>query len=133
MASTLVPQGLTAEQFAWLSSYVRQNVSHISDDIRVHGSRAAGTARLDSDLDIAIRVSSSKFDNLIKAFFKSPNPGSAAERTMLHAVRNGKISAGEAGLRPLRRKLIEELGMKVDISVVREGGPFDAGPWIPLR
>jgi len=51
---------------------------------------------------------------------------------MLHALKTGKIQAGELGLGPLRRSLQGDLGMKVDISVVRVGGPFDTGPYIPL-
>jgi len=51
---------------------------------------------------------------------------------MLHALKTGKIQAGESGLRSLRKSLESDLGMKVDISVVRVGGPFDTGPYIPL-
>ena len=44
------------------------------------------------------------------------------------------------GLRPvgasaepaLRKALETDLGMEVDISVIREGGPFDQGPYLPL-
>lgn len=51
---------------------------------------------------------------------------------MLHALRTGKIQAGELGLGSLRRSVAQDLGMKVDISLVRSGGPFDTGPYIPL-
>ena len=127
------PQGLTKEQFAKFSSQVRQGASHLGDDIRVHGSRAAGTAKLTSDIDVAIRVPEDKFNALIKEKFGTPNPGSAKERTMLHAMETGKIQAGEAGLRSLRQSVAGELGMEVDISVVKIGGSFDQGPWTPLK
>ncbi|MGB9752828.1 nucleotidyltransferase domain-containing protein [Roseiflexus castenholzii] len=91
-----------------------------------------GTARPDSDIDIAIRVSPERFNQLIRERFGTPNPGSAKERTMLHALETGKIQAGEAGLRGLRKSLEERFGYPVDISVIREGGPFDRGPWVPL-
>jgi len=116
-----------------LSASVRRGARHLGDDIAVHGSRASGTAGAASDIDIAIRVSPERFDELIRARFGTPNPGSAKERTMLHAIETGKIQAGEAGLRGLRKSLAAEAGMPVDISVIRTGGAFDQGPYIPLR
>ncbi|MCH8290756.1 nucleotidyltransferase domain-containing protein [Candidatus Poribacteria bacterium] len=101
--------------------------------MRVHGSRAAGAARAASDIDIAIRVSLERFDEIIRSRFGTPNPGSAKAQTMRHAIRTGKIQAGEAGLRGLRRELERELGMNVDISVIQIGGAFDRGPWVALQ
>ena len=74
-----------------------------------------------------------KFDELIKERFNSPNPGSAKERTMLHAIETGKIQAGEAGLRGLRKELEEIFGMDVDISIIEEGGAFDNPPFISIN
>jgi predicted nucleotidyltransferase len=108
-----VPQGMTPEQFRSFASAVRNGAGHLGSDIRVQGSRTAGTARPDSDIDIAIRVSPERFNQLIRERFGTPNPGSAKEHTMLHALE-------------------ERFGYPVDISVIREGGPFDRGPWVPL-
>ncbi|MCX7747309.1 MAG: S8 family serine peptidase [Clostridia bacterium] len=127
-----IPQGLTREQFANTSKLIRQSVGNISDDIVVQGSRAGGTAKETSDIDYAIRVSSEKFDELIKQRFGTPNSGSAKEKTMLHAIETGKIQAGEAGLRGLRKQLQEMLGIDVDISIIKSGGAFDNGPMINL-
>jgi hypothetical protein len=52
---------------------------------------------------------------------------------MQHALATGKIQAGEAGLRGLRRELERQLGMEVDISIILRDGPFDKGPSIPLK
>jgi hypothetical protein len=52
---------------------------------------------------------------------------------MQHARETGKIQAGEAGLRALRKALEVDLGMEVDISVIRHCGPFDQGPYLPLK
>jgi hypothetical protein len=52
---------------------------------------------------------------------------------MQHARQSGKIQAGEAGLRTLRNSLEVELGMAVDLSIIRMGGPFDRGPYLPLK
>ena len=84
-------------------------------------------------MDIAIRVSGERFENILTDCFGTPNPGSAKERTMRHARETGKIQAGEAGLHSLRRELETDLEMAVDLSVICMGGPFDRGPYLPLR
>jgi hypothetical protein len=127
-----IPQGLTEEQFITVSTEIRARVAHISKDIQVQGSRATGLAEPDSDLDIAIRVNSERFEKLLSERFGNPKAGSAKERTMQHARESGKIQAGEAGLRSLRKHLVNLLGIEVDISIIREGGPFDRGPNLPL-
>ncbi|WP_206110381.1 nucleotidyltransferase domain-containing protein [Paenibacillus aquistagni] len=131
-----VPQGLTQAQFDKVSSMIREKVGHISDDIVVQGSRAKGTAKPTSDIDIAIRVPAEKFNELIQSSFskvKPPNPGSAKEKTMLHAIETGKIQSGEAKLSKFREQLQQELGMDVDISIIKMGGPFDNPPFTPLK
>ena len=69
---------------------------------------------------------------MIRERFGTPNPGSAKERTMIHAIETGKIQAGEAGLRGLRKELQEITGLDVDISIIRAGGLFDTPPMINL-
>jgi hypothetical protein len=127
-----IPQGLSKNQFKIASNLIRQKAGFISDDILVHGSRANYTSSITSDIDFAIRVSPEKFDRMIKQCFKNPNIGSAKEKTMLHAIKTGKIQAGEAGLRSLRKELKRTLGMNVDISIIKKGGPFDKGPYMKL-
>ena len=128
-----LPQGISQEQFSNASKLLRDRVGDISGDIVVQGSRAKGTAKPTSDIDIALRVSGDKFDSLINQYFKTPNPGSAKERTMLHAIETGKIQAGEAKLSGLRKELQEILGMEVDISIIKQGGAFDNPPFIPFE
>nr|WP_200904059.1 nucleotidyltransferase domain-containing protein [Nocardiopsis sp. RV163] len=126
------PQDISEERFLEGAALIRETVGHISDDIVVQGSRAGGTARPDSDIDIAIRVDANSFEGIVADRFGSPNSGSAKERTMLHAIETGKIQAGEAGLRPLRRRLEKIFGMDVDISIVMRQGPFDRPPFIEV-
>ena len=128
-----LPQGISQEQFDEASKLLRDSVGDISDDIVVQGSRASGTAKPTSDIDIAIKVTPEEFDELINQYFKTPNPGSAKERTMLHAIETGKIQAGEAQLSGLRKLLQEIFGMDVDVSIIREGGMFDNPPFIPFK
>ena len=131
--SNTLPQGISQEQFSNASKLLRDRVGDISGDIVVQGSRANGTAKPTSDIDIALRVSGDKFDLLIKQYFKTPNPGSAKERTMLHAIKTGKIQSGEAKLKGLRLELEDIFGMNVDISIIKIGGPFDNPPFIPFE
>ncbi|SDT81909.1 RHS repeat-associated core domain-containing protein [Streptomyces sp. TLI_053] len=129
-ADEILPQGVTAEKFAEAAEQLRAHPRGQEGDLVVQGSRAAGTARPDSDIDFAIRVDSDRFDQLIGECFGTPNPGSAKEKTRDRAAQSGKIQAGEAGMKGLRKLLARTLGMKVDLSVIRIGGPFDNPPFI---
>ena len=128
-----IPQGISLEQFERLSQTVRDHFINISQDIRVQGSRAAWTARDDSDIDIAVLVSPEEFDALIEQYFKTPNPGSSREKTKMWAREKGKIQAGEARAHALREELKRMLNMKVDVSIIKIGGEFDTPPYIPLK
>ena len=131
-AARAVPQGIDPVAFQQAGALVRERAGHLGGEIMVQGSRASGTARPDSDMDIAILVDPDAFDALIKERFKVPNAGSAKERTMQWAEATGKIQSSEAGLRSLRLQLQEVLGVEVDLSVIRRGGPFDQPPYIPM-
>ena len=128
-----LPEDVSAGQLSDAASRIKSEVSHLGDDIIVQGSRAGHSARPTSDIDFGIRVDPDKFDDVVRQRFGNPNPGSAKERTMLHAMETGKIQAGEAGLRALRRGLEQDLGKEVDLSVIRRGGPFDNEPWLPVQ
>jgi len=130
-----IPQGLIEARFAKFSQMIRESkASQYGTDIRIHGSRAVGDAKTTSDIDVAIRVSPEKFNQILKEAFKRAKPGNAVEKTMLRAIETGKIQRGEIKLSKLGEGLENEFGFKkVDISVIREGSPFDRGPWIPLK
>jgi len=130
--SRTVPQGLTIEQFRGAVDTLRTGTAHIAGELFVHGSRAGGTARPDSDIDFGVRVTSERFDQLVTERFGRPNPGSAKERTMQWASRTGKIQSGEAGLSRVRRQLEAQLDMDVDLSIVRRDGPFDTRPCMEI-
>lgn len=51
---------------------------------------------------------------------------------MQHALETGKVQAGEAGLRSVRRDAASTISRPVDISVIARGGQFDQGPYIQL-
>jgi RHS repeat-associated protein len=129
-----VPQGVSPTQFEQLSQRVGTvaEARGLGGDVVVHGSRAAGTAKPTSDLDIAIRVDEATFQQQVSQRFGTPSPGSAKAKTMQHAIETGKIQAGEAGLRPLRKELEKIVGLDVDVSIVRREGPFDQSPTIPV-
>ncbi|MCL2618065.1 MAG: nucleotidyltransferase domain-containing protein [Defluviitaleaceae bacterium] len=124
---TYIPQGISQVSFNRAVKLIRERAGHISNDIVVQGSRARGTARVGADIDFGVRVSPQKFDQLIKEKFGTPNPSSAKEKSMLYSIRDGRIFAGEAGFKSLKAELKNELGfgIKVQISIIKKGGPFD--------
>jgi hypothetical protein len=132
-----IPQGLSEGQFIESSQIVRGRAAELGlgDDIFVHGSRAAGTASELSDIDIGIRVSPERFDEFLntESRLASPNPGSNLADTRAYAIENGIIQRGEARLSSTGRQLERFLDMDVDISIIRAGGRFDRGPYIPLH
>ena len=133
VSAMVKPQGLSSSQFGQLSQMLKDKVGGIGDDIFVQGSRASGTAKKTSDIDIGISVSEDKFRELIKTYFGNPNQGSAKEKTMLHAIQTGKIQAGEAKLSQFRKQVENFLGIETDISIIRQGSAFDKGSKIYVK
>ena len=142
------PQGLTEFQFQQLSDRLRKRLKaeagrtgDLGDDVFVHGSRGRGEAASDADLDIGIRVSAARFDQLIQGRLARVTQGSDKWETLQEAIRQGRLHAGEAGISGVRKEiqrfLNEELNLGfargVQVTVIREAGPFDQGPFIPLR
>ncbi|MET8406154.1 RHS repeat-associated core domain-containing protein [Streptomyces sp900116325] len=130
-----VPQGISPRNFTIISKMLRANGVDRIGKISVQGSRAAQQVGPDSDLDIAILVSPSRYNEMIKESFPSPRPGNARYKTYTHAVEYGKITAGDVKprLSNIRNQLQEQLGMKVDLSVIKIGGDFDKGPYVDIR
>jgi hypothetical protein len=133
IAAKGIPQGFTPQQFASFGAKLRAAAGKYGSDIRVQGSRAAGVAAKEADVDIAIRVSKEDFDKLIQERFKTPNPGSNKEQTMLRSIRDGRIQRGELGLSGVGNQLARDFDFReVQISAVLIGGAFDNGPWVLL-
>ena len=75
------------------------------------------------------------FDDFLntQSRLRSPNPGSNLADTRAYAIENGLIQRGEARLSSTGKQLEQLFGMDVDISIIRDGGKFDRGPYIPLH
>jgi hypothetical protein len=142
------PQGMTGEQFQQLSERLRKRLQEaasrtgdLGDDLFVHGSRGRGDAASDADLDIGIRVSSDRFDQLVAASLATVKAGGDKGKTLQRALERGRLHQGEAGIsgigREIQRLVNEEMGLGftkgVQVTIIREAGPFDQGPFIPLR
>ena len=130
-----IPQGITPQQFDNISRAVRRVMDErgLGDDAFVMGSRAAGTAKPSSDIDIGIRVSPDKFNEEIERAFK--NSQNARARTKDVSIRDGRIHSGEAGFDDLKTEISKLLGVtrdKVQISIIKKGGKFDNGAQTPL-
>jgi RHS repeat-associated protein len=130
--SIKVPQGLTGSQFNKVADILHTDAGHISSDIVVQGSRATGTAAKGADIDFAVRVNQDNFNQIASQKFKTPNAGSAKERTMNEALAKGRIHTGEAKLGPTQERLVGATKLEVDLSIVERKGPFDQGPTLPV-
>ncbi|WP_327110935.1 hypothetical protein OG206_00330 [Streptomyces sp. NBC_01341] len=130
-----VPQGISSSQFSKISSMLRERGVGDIGKLSVQGSRASQHVTDGSDLDIAVLVPPRKFDRMIAESFGTPNSGSSRDKTRIHAIRVGKITAGDVKprLSKVRDALQETLGVKVDLSVIKIGGEFDDGPYIDIR
>ena len=76
------------------------------------------------------------FFDLAERSLARAHPGSRLRRTMLRRINeNGQLSSFDLGTQftHLRRRLMDaEVPFPVQFSVLRRGGPFDNGPYIPL-
>ena len=130
-----IPQGITPQQFDNISRAVRRVMDErgLGDDAFVMGSRAAGTAKPSSDIDIGIRVSPEKFNEEIERAFKNARNDRADTRDV--SIADGRIQTGEAKLRMLRQEIADILGFDkkdVQISIIKKGGKFDNGAQTPM-
>ena len=131
-----------APQFAELLGKLKASAAEkgYGDQIYVQGSRAAGTATPESDLDIAIRVTPHKFQEILKQAFNGAKPpskdlpnGNAVWRAMQEASEQGRIFRGEIGMHGLGVEMEKGLGIKqVQITIIRAGGAFENGPFVPV-
>ena len=127
----MVPQGLTREQFAEVKKIADDAAERLGGKAYVHGSRAEGTAKPTSDMDVKIVVDEAAFQRHWEAAFGTKNPGSAQWRTGQHALETGKIQTGEAKLKSVRTDLEKVSGLsKIDLSIILKGGQFDTEPAI---
>jgi hypothetical protein len=130
-----VPHGLAKEQWDAVSGIIRTGFGGVSDDIVVQGSRATGRGvTAATDLDVGIRISRQQFERLVRKVYRNVNPGSARWRQMQRALETGKLPVSRAGFRAVRNAVSEALGgVKVDMSFIVKNGPFDTGPFIPVK
>lgn len=127
-----VPCLIEEGRFKQVVKLLKENeiIKKIGGDLYVHGSRAKGTAKIYSDIDIGIRVSPAKFDQLIKECFA--NVKNSKVDTMLRAIETGKIHRRQLKLSALGKQIEKILGIQVDLSVIKNAGLFDVGPFIDL-
>lgn len=126
-----LPDGVDRDRLRAAATLIREQAAHYGDDVIVQGSRAGWSARAASDIDIGLRVSPERFEEVLRARFG--DPVSVEFAGFLAACRDkGIIHVRRAGLRSLGVELESVLGHKVDLSVIRRGGRFDQEPWLPL-
>jgi uncharacterized protein YukE len=128
-ATRTLPEGITAEQLAAAAARIRSGAHGLSADVVVQGSRAAHSARAASDVDVGLRVSPQRYEQLLRECFGD----APAREAATNAAERGRIFWRHAGLGPLHHALEEDLGRKVDLAIIKQGGRFDNEPWVPVR
>jgi hypothetical protein len=133
------PVGLSSSEFSSVSRVLRRELSDVSDDIVIQGSRASGRAGTFSDLDIAVKVSPERFDKIVEDRFTGNIPKSRLDR-LGPAVKDGRIFARDAGIVQVRNKVAKVLNIsnklakqQIQITIVKKGGNFDNGTQIPIE
>ncbi|TMQ15512.1 MAG: DUF4157 domain-containing protein [Deltaproteobacteria bacterium] len=120
-----------------------------TDKAAVQGSAVYRPAA--DDIDVALLVEQKQFDQLIEQSFPNQvakvrargidplrmtmgDAQTAAEKTLANAVEAGIIKRDDVvpRLSDIRKKLQTIAGKHVDLSIVRHGGKFDRGPYIPI-
>ncbi|CAN5626298.1 hypothetical protein BH24ACI1_BH24ACI1_16920 [soil metagenome] len=67
-------------------------------------------------------------------YLQKPNPETPLKGQYNTQFKTGKIRRTDLELSDLGKQLADKFGFpKVDISVVKQGGAFDKGPWIRLK
>lgn len=135
-----IAQGFTERQFQRFGRKARQLCREAGlpkGDLVVQGSRAKGLAKNTSDIDIALRVDDKTFFDLAERSLARTHPGTRLRDTMLRRINvNGQLSSFDLGtdFTRLRRLMLDpESPFKVQFSIIRKGGKFDNGPFIPLN
>lgn len=134
-----IPQGFTERQWTRFARGARQTQRQAGlpdGDLVAHGSRVRGTARTDSDIDVALIVDDDAFFDLAERSLARAPAGTRLRRTMLRRINeNGQLASFDLGtdFTALRRDLMDvHVPHKVQFSVLRRGGKFDNGPFLPL-
>ncbi|WP_067813505.1 nucleotidyltransferase domain-containing protein [Actinomadura kijaniata] len=135
-----VPQGFTDREFRKFARNIRQlqrQAGLPKGDLILHGSRIKGTARTNSDIDIALRVNKKDFFNLAERALARAPLGTRLRKSMLRRFNeNGQIASFDLGsdFQKLRRELLDSNSpVKVQFSVLLKGGKLDNGPSLPIQ
>jgi hypothetical protein len=138
-ATRRLPQGFTERQWTRFARGARQTQRQAGlpdGDLVAHGSRVRGTARPDSDIDVALIVDDDAFFDLAERSLSRAPAGTRLRKTMLRRINeNGQLASFDLGtdFTHLRRELMDtHVPHKVQFSVLRRGGKFDNGPFLPL-
>jgi uncharacterized Zn-binding protein involved in type VI secretion/predicted nucleotidyltransferase len=133
-----IPQGFSKQQFAKFKRSVRQVAKEAGlpeGELVVQGSRAKGTAKSGSDIDIALRVEEGKFFDFAQQRIGSVRPGTKLHKTLLKAARKGKLSKFDISPefnQILGRGLESKSPYQIDFSIIKKGSTYDTGPFIPI-
>ncbi|HEV7653669.1 MAG TPA: hypothetical protein VGP36_02890 [Mycobacteriales bacterium] len=121
-----LPEGISADQLAAAARRIRTDAPGLTGDVVVQGSRAGHSAGAGSDIDFGLRVPPEHYERLLRDAFGESSTREAAA----NAATRGRIFWRHAGLKNLHDALQDDLGRKVDLAIIKQGGLFDNEPWL---
>lgn len=136
--SPTVPAGFSKtgfHQFRKLISELSKKYNLPAGELAVHGSRAFGTSKIASDVDVILRLNDEAFENFANILLSRARKGTALYKKLLKAIEKGKISRfniGQGFSKDLYLKVEKAYG-EVDFSVIRIGSEYDKGWFITIE
>ena len=132
-----IPQGFSEKQYKGFVKDLKKVIKeeNLPDgELAVHGSRAKGTARLDSDIDIILRVDEKTFEEFTNNRINSAYPGTKLSTDLIKAKNKGKFSIFAIS-KTFGKNLYSTMNGKypvdsIDFSLILEKSEFDNGPFI---
>ena len=134
-----IPQGFSEEEFDKFSNAINELIEKQklpNGETYVQGSRANGTARFDSDIDIMHRVNEEAFDKIVQGRLTPEYPDSRIYKTITKAAKKGKLdrfSISKTFNRDFYDILDPVSPYEVDFSIIKKGSPFDQEPFIEIK
>jgi predicted nucleotidyltransferase len=122
-----------AEKVARATRQLVRDAELPQGELVFQGSRIRGTARPDSDLDIALVVDDKKFFDLAEKALSRAHLGTRLRKSMMRRImENGQLSAFDLGsdFQVMLRERLQTLSpYKIQFSVLKQGGKLHTGPF----
>ena len=135
-----IPQGFSEKEFEDFSEAAKKLVEKQklpNGELLIQGSRANGTARIDSDIDVMYRVNEETYNEFTTNRIESVHAGSALQKKLIKEAAKGKFGRyqiSETFNKDYYDILVPNSPIKdIDFSIIKKDSPFDKGPLIEIK